>query len=174
MNHYPTLAFWLMALVLVIGLSGIKRNYKRRLFLMGICAWVICIPLFFPRKWWGVWDATKDLKGKPISRILLLPSTPDWDVNLTDTVTLISDTGEIHEILGLLRKTDVYIPGHPLRIWETKLIFVTSGNDSIPFKIQRTENNGTDIYAPNDEWRKDELGPYLEKIVKYRGPVRAK
>jgi hypothetical protein len=172
MSHYPFFAFLSLAIILTIGVFVIKVRNKRRLLLFG--AWVLFIPLFLPRQWWGPQDATQMLKGKKISKIYLLPSTPDWEVNLTDSPVVISDTSIINQLLEYFRKTEVYFPGHPMRIWETKLIFITNGNDSISFDIQRTKNNGTDIYATNDEWRKDEIGPYLEKIVNYHHPQRAK
>lgn len=98
----------------------------------------------------------------------------DWEVNLTDSPELINDTNKINKIMGYLRKTEAYFPSHPRRIWETELIFITTGNDSISFNIQKTDNNGTVIYSPDNEWRKDEIAEYLEGIVNFSKPLRAK
>jgi|SRR5579859_3047050 len=172
MSYYPIFAFFAVAIIVLVAIFIVKVRHKRVLLLLS--SWLLFVPFFLPRQWWGQQDAIQLLKGKKISKICLLPSTPDWEVNLTDSPTIINDTNTINQLLDYLRKTEVYFPGHPMRIWETKLIFVTTGNDSISCKIQRTTNNGTDIYAPNDQWRKDEIGPYLERIVNYHHPLRAK
>jgi hypothetical protein len=170
MNHYQTFLFVTLAIVLIIALFVIKVRNKRRILLWS--SWILFVPLFLPRQWWGQWNAIKILEGKKISKLVFVPSTPGWEVNLTDSLTVISDTSEINELLGYLQKTEVYFPGHPIRIWETNLIVVTTANDSIHFNIQRTENNGTVIYTPNDKWRKDEVGPLIERMVNYRHPWR--
>ena len=114
------------------------------------------------------------LRGKEISKILLRPSEPGWEVNLTDSPVLINDSNKINKIMGYLRKTEAYFPSHPSRIWETKLIFITTGNDSISFQIEKTVNNGTVIYSPDNQWRKGEIAEYLERIVNFSKPLRAK
>jgi hypothetical protein len=172
MNHYPIFAFFALAIIILAAIFVVKVKYKRVLLLLS--SWLLFVPFFLPRQWWGQQDATQMLKGNKISKICLLPSTPEWEVNLTDSPNVISDTNTINQLLDYLRKTEVYFPGHPMRIWETKLIFITTANDSISFNIQRTKNNGTDIYTPGDQWRKDEMGPYLERIVNYHHPLRAK
>jgi hypothetical protein len=172
MNHFPAIVFLSLAVILIIAVFVIKVRNKRRLLLFS--AWILFVPYFLPRQWWGQYDAIKMLKEKTVSKIVLTPSLPDWKVNLTESLTVISDTGQINKILDYLHKVDVYFPGHPRRIWETNLIFITTANDSISFNIQRTENNGTAIYGPGDHWRKDEMGPYLEGMVKYTEPLRAK
>jgi len=148
------------------------RRYKRVLFI-GIVL-ILFGPLFLPRQIWGKWDSISMLKGKLISKVLLKPSDSNWDVNLTDSIEVIVDSSKINQLMAYLRKTELYFPSHPMRIWETQLIFVTNENDSIPFQIQKTENNGTVISSPNNQWRKDEIAEYLEQIVNFSRPLKGK
>ena len=54
------------------------------------------------------------------------------------------------------------------------MILITSANDSIFLKVHKAENNGTVIYSSGNEWRKDEVGLYLEGIVNFTKSLRAK
>jgi hypothetical protein len=172
MHYYTISVFLILLIILLLTFFVLKKRNSRRLILAS--AWILFIPLFIPRQWWGEWDSIEMLKGKKINKILLSPSTPDWEVNLTDSLLVIDDTGKIDKILDYLRKTEVYFPGHPMRIWETNLIFITSANDSILYQIRKTQNNGAVIYSPDSRWRKDEIGQYLERIVNFSKPLRAK
>ena len=168
---YTGLLFLVWAILLVFLFFSKARNKRILILAVGL---LLFAPLFLPRQLWGKWDSIKILKGKEISKILLLPSEPEWEVNLTDSIELITDSNKIKQIMDFLRKTEVYFPNHPRRIWETKLIFITTANDSIPFKIQNTDNNGTVIYSSDNQWRKDEIAKYLERLVNFRKPLRAK
>ena len=54
------------------------------------------------------------------------------------------------------------------------MILITEQNDSLSFRIEKTENNGTIIHSPDNEFRKDELAEYLEKITNFTTPLGAK
>ncbi len=160
-----------LAILFVLFIFSKARNKRILILAAGL---ILFAPLILPRQLWGKWDSIKMLRGKEISKILLRPSEPDWEVNLTDSPVLINDSNKINKIIDYLRKTEVYFPNHPRRIWETELIFITTANDSISFNIQKTDNNGTVIYSPDDQWRKDEIAEYLERIVNFSKPLRAK
>jgi hypothetical protein len=125
---------------------------------------------YLPGVIFGTWNSIKSLKGKEVHNIFLQPSIPDWPANLTDSLTVISDTSQIAYILDLLKKTEAYFPNHPIPIWETNMILITKENDSLSLRISKTENNGTVIYSPDNELRKDELGSYLEKVTNFSKP----
>ncbi len=122
----------------------------------------------------GKQNATKGLEEKDVTNIILRPSQPEFEVNLIDSPASVFSKDQIDKILNLLSNTEIFFPNHPNREWETEIIFVTKNRDSLKLEIDKTENNGTIIYAKNNTFRKDELGTYLEKIVNFKKPVRAK
>lgn len=148
----------------------IKKYKKTSIILRGVAILLIIVPLVLPKQFFGKWDAIKKLKNKDVISIILQPSQPEWDVNLSDSIINISDKGQIDYIISLLKKTDIYIPNHPDRIWETKITLVTEGKDSLALRIDKTQNNGTVIYEAENRFRKDELAEYLEKITNYTVP----
>jgi len=164
--------FILIWVMLFITFIFINKKFKWVIFLS--ITLVLFLPLILPSKIWGKWDSTSALRGKEVSKILLRPSTPDWEVNLTDSPEVVSDRNKINQIVEYLKETELYFPGHPRRIWETELIFITQENDTIPFQIEKTENNGTVISSPDDRWRNDEIAGYLEDLANYHKPLRAK
>ena len=107
----------------------------------------------------------KNLEAKSVSRIVVCPSLPGWEVNLTDSVVYIDDRMVIDSIITLLHSGKPYTPNHPTRIWEIKLIVVTNG-DSIYTKIANTSDNGTIIYTSDGKFKEDLLGKYLEGFAK--------
>lgn len=168
---YHTVLWFLFVALLVTFLIVRKWNKKKLNGTLGVLMGLIFIGQFLPRQLWGKWNAISKVEGKSISKILLRPSAPDWKVNLTGKDFIISNQTQIDSIIDLLHNVEVYSPGHPSRIWETKMIFVSLQGDSIEIKIHQTENNGSVIYTPSNEWRKDAIGPYLEKIISYKNPV---
>lgn len=169
--NYNKFIFLTWAILFVLFILSKARNARILFLATGL---LLFAPLFLPRQLWGKWDSIKMLRGKQISKILLRPSEPDWEVNLTDTLKAINDSNKINQLMDYLRKTDAYFPNHPRRIWETELIFITTGNDSISFNIEKTDNNGTVIYSPDNQWRNDEIAEYLERIANFSKPLRAK
>jgi hypothetical protein len=126
---------------------------------------------FLPRQLLGKWNAISNLESGNISEIHIKPSKPNWEVNLTGKDFIISDKKQIETIINLLRSTEIYFPAHPSRIWETKLVFTSQQKEIFEIEIHQTENNGTVIYTPTNEWRKDSIGEYLAKLVSYIKPV---
>jgi hypothetical protein len=96
---------------------------------------------------------------------------PDWKVNLVGRDFIISTKPQIDTITQLLRKVNVYFPSHPMGIWQTKMILITTTRDTFEIEIEKTSNNGTTLETPTNKWRKDELGSYLEQVTKYRQPM---
>lgn len=128
---------------------------------------------FLPLQLFGKWNAIKSLNGRPISRIVLSPSAPDWRVNLTDSLVTIANKNEVANIVKLLQETEAYVPSHPMRIWETQMVLVTTDNDSLALEIHKTTDDGTVVYATGKELRKDELSVYLEKITGFIKPTKS-
>ena len=168
---YHTVIWFLFGALLITSAVVRKWKNKKLNVTLGALMALMFIGQFLPRQIWGKWNAISKLEGKNISQILLRPSEPNWKVNLTDKDFTISNQKQIDTIIDLLQNVEVYFPGHPSRIWETKMIFISLQKDTFEIEINQTENNGTVIYTASNEWRKDAIGPYLEKIMSYRIPV---
>ena len=170
MNYQTVL--WILFGVLLITLQIVrKRNNKR----LNTILWSLLVLIFLgqellPRQFFGKWNSISRLNGKKVTKILLYPSQPNWEVNLTGKEFVISDVNQIGILTNLLENVEVYSPGHPSRIWETKMTVICL-KDSFVIEIHQTENNGTVVYTPTNDWRKDEIGTYLEKITTYIKPV---
>ncbi|OQP58138.1 hypothetical protein A3860_07370 [Niastella vici] len=168
---YHTLFLLLFIAVWIIRANiGKNVNKKVKLALTVLAIFFLIIP-FLPRLFFGKWNAISLLNDKEISQIRLGPSLPNWKVNLVGSDLVISDKQQIDTITQLLRKVDVYFPSHPIRVWETKMFLITTTRDTVEMKINNTNNNGTSIETPSNEWRLDTLGCYLEKLTKYQQPV---
>ena len=149
-----------------------KKKISKVLLVVGLL--ILFAPLYLPRKIFGKWDSIKNLKGKIVNRILLQPSLPDWDVNLTEASLNIDSRNQIDNITALLKETEIYYPNHPKRIWESKIILITNENDSLILRVEKTENNGTIIYSNENRFRKDKLAEYLESITNFTKPLKVK
>ena len=101
------------------------------------------------------------------------PSQPEWQVNLLNPARIISDKNQVDSLIRLLKNTEIYFPAHPSRIWEAQMLIISTDNDTLKIEIDKTSNNGTVIYTATNEWRKDYLGYYLEKIVDFKIPTYA-
>ena len=167
------IVLWLLFGLLLITFSIVRKKGNKRL---NVTLWALMLLILFgqiilPRQLFGKWNSISKIDNKNITEILLQPSEPNWEVNLASKNFIITNKNQIDTIINLLQNVEAYFPGHPSRIWETKMIFVSLQKDSFGIKIHQTENNGTVIYTPSNEWRKDKMGPYLEKIISYRKPV---
>jgi hypothetical protein len=167
------IVLWLLFCVLLITFSIVRKKRNKRLnaILWALIIIVFIGQTFFPRQLFGKWNSISKLNGKKITEILLQPSEPNWEVNLAGKDFIISNKKQIDTIINLLQNVEVYFPGHPSRIWESKMIFISSQKDSFEIKIHQTENNGTVIYTSTNEWRKDAIGDYLAKLISYRKPA---
>jgi hypothetical protein len=150
----------------------VRKSSTKSKFLLIMALVMIVGPMVLPRQVFGKWNSIRALKDKEISRVILQPSLPGWEVNLTDSVIIIFDKVQINNLLDLLKETDLYIPSHPARIWEVKMTLVTIDNDSLSLKVEKTENNGTVINTHDNKFRKDELAKYLERISGYTTPMK--
>ena len=164
---------WLLFVVLLITFSIVKKRKNKRLNVILWASMLIILAgqIFLPRQLFGKWNSISKIGNKNITEILLQPSEPNWEVNLTGKDFVIYNKKQIDTIINFLQNAEVFFPEHPSRIWETKMIFVSLQKDTFEIKIHQTENNGTVIYSPSNEWRKDAIGTYLEKIISYRKPV---
>jgi len=165
-----------MVFVILLIISFVTRKRGKKglsacIFSLAIIIWFG--PFLLKRQIFGTWNAISFLGDAPVTRIVLRPSVPNWEVNLTGHDFSIVDKPQIDSLIHLLQKVEVYFPGHPMRIWETRMIITTAQKDSLEIKIRSTKNNGTDIYTGRNEWRKDSLGSYLEEITSYDHPVYA-
>lgn len=172
--NYQIAQFFLYAAILVlIGIAGKRLNKKVRTGLIVLAIILFFVPVFLPRQLFGKWNSISALDGKVIAEIRLQPSLPNWKVNLVGRDFIITDKQQIDIITQLLRKTHIYTPSHPTRVWEANMIFITTASDTFTIQVNKTDNdyNGTYIKTPTNDWRIDELGDYLEKLTKYRQPV---
>jgi hypothetical protein len=147
-----------------------KKGSKASKFLIAGAIFIIFSPLYLPRQIFGRWDSVKELKNKKVKKIIIEPSKPEWEVNLTDSILAISNISQIDSIVGLLKNTNIYSPGHSGTIWETKMILIDDDNDSIFLRLAKTENQGTAIYTSDNNFRKDEIADYLERIANFTTP----
>ena len=164
--------FLVFALILLIALTLIKRQVSEKTFfkILAICILLLLIPVLLPRKMFGSWNSISSLNEKNISKIILVPSAPNSKINLVSSMQIINNKKEIDSILALLRTTEIYFHNRRFSVWQTKLIFVMANNDSLGLEIHKKDDNETVVYTENDEWRKDEVGVYLETITKFRKP----
>ena len=162
-------ALLLISVILLI-LSVILKNKMLRAIGLGSVIFFF-IAHFIPRQIFGTWNSISGLNEKNITKIVLQPSEPNWDVNLVGSNFVIVNRKQIDTIMSMLQNVDVYFPTHPTRIWETKLIIVSAERDSLKIEINQTDNNATVIYFPTNDWRKDPLGAFLERITSYNKPV---
>jgi hypothetical protein len=172
--NYQIAQFFLYAAILVlIGIAGKRLNKRVRTGFIVLAIILLLVPVFLPRQLFGRWNSISALDGKVIAEIRLQPSLPNWKVNLVRRDFIITDKQQIDTITQLLRKTHIYTPSHPTRVWEANMIFITTASDTFKMQVNKTtnNNNGTYIKTPTNVWRIDEIGHYLERLTKYRQPV---
>ncbi len=164
---------WILFLVLVVAyLLGRKlRSTPLNWILFALVILAFAGQFLLKGSIWGSWNAIAALKDKEITEIQLQPSTPNWKVNLVGKDIHLSGKKDIERIAQLLHKVEIYTPSHPVRIWETKMILITSTRDTLEMKIQQTVDDGTVVYMSSTAWVRDELGTYLEKLTRYSAPV---
>jgi hypothetical protein len=169
------IALWIFGALLLVAQSVIRKRNKqvsRVLFFFAIAVFIGSI--FMPRWLLGKWNIVKMLEEKKVNIIVLVPSEPRYDANLTDRPISVLKKDQQGQIINLLKKTELFFPSHPMRSWETKMVFYTIDNDSLVLEVNKTINNGTLIYTKGDVYRKDDLGEYLEKITNFKEPQKVK
>jgi hypothetical protein len=171
MSYQTVLWILFGALLITFLIVRKKKNKRLNTTLWSLVILVFIGQTFLPRQLFGEWNSISKFDDKKIIKILLQPSEPNWKINLVGKNFIISDNNQIDTLTSLLKKVEVYFPGHPSRIWETKMIIVSSDKDSFEIEINKTSNNGSVIYTKTNEWRKDEIGNYLEKITNYSKPI---
>jgi hypothetical protein len=147
-----------------------KKGSKVSKFLIAGAILMIFSPLYLPKQIFGRWDSIKELKNKKVKKVIIEPSKPEWEVNLTDSILPISNIFQIDSIVGLLKNANIYTPGHSGTIWETKMILIDERNDSVFLRLIKTEKQGTAIYTSDNNFRKDEIAVYLERITNFTTP----
>lgn len=171
MNYLKIHFFLFFAVMIFLTIAGKRLNKKveRNILVMAIL--FLFLPIYLPRQIFGRWNSMSNLDDKVISEIHLQPSLPDWKVNLVGRDLIISSKPQIDTITRLLRNANVYFPSHPMRIWETKMILISTTRDTFEIEVHKTSNDGTTFETPTNRWRKDELAGYLEQITEHRQPV---
>lgn len=161
---------WFLGLAIMLLHNILPKKIKTVLVAIFI---IIILLSLLPRQWFGKWNSISTLNNKEVSEIHLLPSEPNWKVNLIGRDFIITNKKQIDSITQLLRKTEVRFTGHRYRDWETKMIFITTTKDTFEIKIvkEKYDNYSTLIYTPTNKWRRDEVGNYLEKLTNYHQPV---
>lgn len=171
MNYLNVQFFLVAAVVVFLAIAGKRLNKKVERNIMVMAILFFFLPNYLPRQIFGRWNSMSALDDKVISEIRLQPSSPDWKVNLVGGDFIISDKQQIDTITQFLKHANVYFPSHPMRIWETKMMLITTTRDTFEIEVHKTSNNGTTFETPTNRWRKDEMAAYLEQITKHREPV---
>ncbi len=171
MNYQTFL--WILSIGLLIAFAIAKKKGNKNLnsILFSLLLIIFFGQMLLPRQIFGKWNLISKLNGKIISKIILRPSEPNWQVNLVDKDFFIFERNQIDTLTYLLQKVEIYSASHPMRIWETKMVIFSAANDSLEIQINQTENTGTNIYTPTNEWRKDAIGNYLERLTYFKKPV---
>lgn len=169
-----TFILFSLAIIAFLALVFFKKKLSSRakMVLTGIFLIGGFGQMILPRQLYGLWNALSAIKNKTVRQIVLKPSQPGWDVNLTDAVFVIDGRATIDSIVTLLKSCEVHIPTHPDRKWETYMTFFTTDGDSVKIRVQQSSNNGTILYQARNDLRKDELQPLLERLTKFRVPQR--
>jgi hypothetical protein len=162
--------FLLFFLGILLALCVTRRLISQKKFEIVLYASVSILLLLaiLPRQIFGKWNSISNLNKRHVKEVLLIPSNPESNLDLIKKVEIISSRNEIDSIISLLRRTEVYYLNRYPMVWKTKMIIVTAENDSLELEILKKENDETVVNSNNEKSRKDELGEYLEKILKVK------
>lgn len=168
------LTFFLTAVVLVfLGLfRKMLPGYVQVILI------VIFISGFFLRAFggrlpgsvFGNWNVISGLEGDRILEIRLIPSEPEWQVNLSAEPVIIDDQQVIDSLCDMLRHCSAYFPDRDDRIWEAGMVLRTD-RDTLHLQIHQTADAGTVIFKGNNNWRHAELGKFLEVHTGFTSPA---
>ena len=108
------------------------------------------------------------MHNKAITKIIVKPYWTPSDINLSDTILELDNPNQLSHIEYLLKNTTIYNAGHSPDIWQTALILITKESDSLFLHIFKTTKQGTQVFKDKnaDSYNQNELGDYLEKVVK--------
>lgn len=166
-NRFPEIICIISIIMLLIYKKRENKKLKRILvvgFLFGFI-----VPLI-PHQVFGNWNAIKKFEDKGVSKIELRPSTPGWEVNLTDSAFIIHDKNQINTICNFLHNCDLYFAQHSNRVWEANMILIANDGDTLLVEINKLENNCMVVNVPRAELRNDDLDNYLETVTNYNKP----
>ena len=156
-------------------LSSFYRKKNRRISsFFFILFFVLIIFRFLPGIFNIHYNAISKFKYKKIKCIKLIPSEPNWKVNLTDSPVIVMEQNNIDTIANLLRNVSSYYPSHPTRIWETQMILFWDSSDSIITLINQTDDEGTSININGSVYENSKLGAFLEVLTNYKTPNYSK
>ena len=151
-----------------------KKKTKYANILIATAVVVAIVPEYLPGWVYGKWNAIKSIKGKQVTYLVLRPYPPNWKNNLTDTIVHITNNSQIDQLLNLLENTEIHFLNNPFRVWETEFIVITNEGDSLFLRIKKTTHEGIVIFSPEETFRNDKLGEYLEKIARLPKPANDK
>ncbi len=166
-NSFPEIICIVSIIILLIYKK--RENKKLKRILVGCFLFGFIVPLL-PHQVFGNWNAIKKFEDKGISKIELRPSTPGWEVNLTDSVFIIRDKNQINTICNFLHNCDLYFAQHSNRVWEANMILIGNDGDTLLVEINKLGNNCMVINVPRAELRNDDLDNYLETVTNYNKP----
>ena len=158
--------FFFIGLSLVFLSFFMRKKLKIGYWLSILGILMIFGPRIWPNRLFGNQNAIQDLKSKDVAYVVVLPTFENSKYNLSDSVIIISDKIELDSLVGFLEKSGIFIPNHPMMVWKTELKFFTTDKDSLSLIIEQTGNNGTIINPNGRESRNDEVGRFLEKIIR--------
>lgn len=113
-----------------------------------------------------------------LNSILIVPSNPDWNINLTlDTIKII-DKNIIRLITNELNKANEKFPGRGLgSTWEVDLILNFKDHSKIKLKVVDTHKGICMFYTNtmgNPKYKCDGLKSIFETLSNYKEPLRKK
>jgi hypothetical protein len=158
-----------LALVIMLLVLITKPKGKTKTTLIIVFLFFLFGPAFLPSIIFGKWNSIRELHNKTITKVIIKPYWTLSNINLSDTTLELHNPEQLAHIQHLLKNTTIYEAGHSPDIWQTALILITKESDSLPMHIFKTTNQGTKIFKDRstDSYNQNELGNYLEKIVKY-------
>lgn len=147
-----------------------KPKGKVKAILIIVILFLFFGPTFLPSIIFGRWNSIRELHNKTITKIIIKPYWTPSEGNLSDSILELHNPEQIAHIQHLLNNTTIYEAGHSPSIWQTAIILITNESDSLPMHIFKTTEQGTKIFKDSsvDSYNQNELGDYLEKIIKYK------
>lgn len=158
----------LSAVIIVMLIFILGRRNKKVSYIVGfsIGTLLMVVPRFLPAAFFGTWNAIPKFKSQKIAQIVFTPPVPGQKLNLTGSAVTISDQGVIDSVSQYLNNTQVYFANRPAKVWETNLILVSTNRDSLNLNIEYNADGQTKIRSGLNEYRNDQLGAYLPKVLK--------
>jgi len=120
----------------------------------------------------------KTVTADSLNQILIVPSNPDWNINLTLDTIRITDKTVINSITNQLNNPNENYPGRGIsKTWEADLILDFKNNSNIKLEVLDAQH-GICVFYTNTmgtpKFKCDGLKKILESISNYKKPLGRK